>query len=368
MGKNHLTLSYIMKKFFAYSALCATIVAATSCGGNEVNEVAEPVEEPTAWQDVNAFDTNDVPTGMEVTNFGQNGQIVSVDKFVIDKETKKSIHTEHIIYQDGKPALGKMLKEDGTVEGREVYNYNTNGYLAEQVIETYSEGLKRIAPSMRYVYTYNGNDDLVSIKEQKTAPKGWKTEYEWTYDFDELARVYVRADFTGEGKERKQSCRYDWKYEEGSNKIAQLDYFFFDLKVGKLKHDSKTMYKYNAAGQVTEELIIRHKNNLKRDDIKSRRFSYEYNAAGQLKSIYEEKWNNSVQEWAEVCNTLYDYDKAGQLVKWSSNKYTTKGAKFMHEVHTYGGEKPTVAPAAPSMVIKPIVNLDDKHLTSKEED
>ncbi|MCR5394985.1 MAG: hypothetical protein K6E86_06305 [Bacteroidales bacterium] len=361
-----------MKKFFAYSALCATLVAATSCGGNEVKEVPEPVEEPTAWTDVNAFDTNDVPTGSEVTNYGQNGQIVSVDKYMIDKETKKNLHTDHIIYQNGKPAFGKVLKEDGSVEGREIFTYDEKGLLKEQLIETYSEGLKRIAPSMRYVYTYDANGDVTSIKEQKTAPapKGWTTEYEWTYTYDDKARVSGRADFTGEDKERKQSCKYMWTYEEGSNKIKHMDYFLFDLKLGKLKHDSKIEFKYNDAGRVTQKLIIRHKNNLKRDPINSRRYSYEYNAAGQVKSIYEEKWNNSVKEWAEVCNTLMDYDKAGQLVKWSSNKYTTKGPKFQHEVHTQGApaETPNVAPAGEVYPIKPVINLDDKNATSNEED
>ena len=357
-----------MKKYFAYSALCATLAVVTACGGNEVKEEPEPVEEPTAWSDVNAFDTNDVATGSEVTNFGQDGKIVSVDRFVVDKETKKSIQTEHVIYQNGKPALTKVLKEDGTVEGREVYTYDDKGLLSQHVVETYVEGLKRISPTQRYVYTYDANGDVTSIKEQKTTPKGWATEYEWTYAYDAQARVIERADFTGDGKERKQGCKYTWSYEEGNNKVKQLDYFFFDLKVGKLKHDSKTRYQYNAAGQVTEALVIRHKNNQKRDDIKSRRFTYEYNAAGQVKSIAEDKWNNSVSEWAEVVNTLMDYDKAGQLIKWSSNKYTTKGAKFMHEVHTYGGPNPTVAPAAESYVVKPVINLSDKHLTSKEED
>lgn len=370
MGRNNKHYPYIiMKKFFAFSTMCAALVAATSCGGGETQTVPEPVEEATAWSDVNAFDTNDQPTGSEITNYGQSGQIVSVEKYIVDKDSKESVKTDHIIYQNGKPALGKSLKPNGEVEGYDRFTYNDKGLLQEEVIETYSEGLKRIAPSLRYVYEYDANGDVTSIKEQKPNPKGWSTEYEWTYAYDEQARVKERADFTGEGKNRKQSCRYAWTYEAGSNKVEKLDYFMFDIKGGRLKHDSKTVYKYNAAGQVLEALIIRHKATVKREEINSRRFVYEYNKAGQTKAIYEEKWSNSTSEWNEVVSTQMDYDAAGQLVKWSSNKFTNKGAKFMHEVHTQGApaDRPNVAPAAPSLVVKPVINLEDKHQTSAEE-
>lgn len=370
MGRNIKHYPYIMKKFFALSTMCAALVAATSCGGGETPTVVEPTEEPTAWSDVNAFDTNDQATGSEITNYGQSGQIVSVVKYTVDKETKESVKTEHIIYQNGKPALGKSLKANGEVEGYNRFTYNENGLLQEELVETYIEGLKRIAPSKRYVYEYDVNGDVTSIKEQNTTPKGWITEYEWTYKYDPQARVVERADYTGEGKNRKQSCQYRWKYEEGSNMTKQLDYLFYDIKMGRLKHDSKTLYKYNAAGQVTEALVIRHKSNAKRDEINSRRFVYEYNKAGQTTSIYEEKWNNSASEWNEVISTHMEYDAAGQLAKWSSNKFTNKGLKIMHEVHTRNApaDRPNVAPAAPSLVIKPVINLDEKHLTSAEED
>lgn len=359
-----------MKKFFAYSAMCATLVAATSCGGGEKNEVVEPVEEAAAWSDLNAFDTNGEATGKEVTNYGQNGQIVSVDKYSVDKQSKEMQQTDHIIYQNGKPALGKSLKNDGSVEGYERFVYNEKGELTEQVVETYSEGLKRIAPSSRYVYTYDANGDVTSIKEQKSTPKGWATSYEWTYTYDAQGRLSGRADYTGDGKERKQGCQYGWTYEEGSNKIKQMDYYTFDLKTNKLKHDSKTRYDYTAAGQVKKATLIRHKANQKRDDINSRLYTYEYNAAGQLTVFMEQKWNSGTESWYEVSSGSKEYDAAGQLVKATTIKNTNKGTKFMNEVHTQGApaDKPNVAPVAPVMNVKPEINLEDKHLTSKEED
>ncbi|GEM_PF-2478502 len=359
-----------MKKIITLSAMCATLVAVSSCGGEAKNEPVEPVEEATAWSDIVAFDTNGEATGSEVFNYGQDGKVVSVDKFTVDKADKKKVQTDYIIYANGKPSFGKSFRPDGTVDGRDLFTYNEKGLLQEEVIETYSEGLKRVAPSMRYVYEYNENGDVTSIKEQKAMPKGWATEYEWTYSYDAQGRLTGRADFTGDGKERKQGCMYSWVYEDGSNKIKQLDYFTYDLKLGKLKHDSKTEYNYDADGRVKTALVYRHKANKKRDEIKSRRFTYEYNAAGQLTLIFEQKWNNGASDWYEVSSVTREYDAAGQITKQTTVKNTNKGTKFYNEVHAQGApaDKPNVAQAAPTYNVKPEINLDDKHKTSMEED
>lgn len=358
-----------MKKFFAFSAMCASLVVASSCGGGEKVENPAPAEEATAWSQEAAFDTNGDATGKEVTNFGQNGQIVSVDKYSIDKSTKELVLTDHVIYQNGKPSYSNVLKADGTVEGHEIFSYNEQGKITEQVIETYSEGLKRIAPSSRYVYTYDANGDVTSVAEQKKTPKDWTTDYEWEYKYDEKARLIARADYTGNGKDRKQSCQYRWEYED-DNKIKQADYLTFDLKIGRLKHDSKTVYKYNAAGQITEAVVIRHKADKKRSDINSRKYTYEYNAAGQLTVFLEQKWNNGTSSWYEVSSGSREYDAAGQIVKATNVKNTNKGTKFYNEIYTQGApaDKANVAPAAPAFNVKPEIDLNDKHLTSKEEE
>lgn len=359
-----------MNKIFAFSAACATLVAATSCGGGDKNEVVAPVEEATVYSDVNNFDTNGEATGKEVTNYGAQGQIVSVEKYMVDKASKQMYKNEHVIYQNGKPAYSNLLNASGAVEGHDIFTYNDKGVVVEELIEEYNEGLQRIAPASRYVYTYDANGDVTSIKEEKSAPKGWETAYEWTYTYDKEGRLTGRQDFTGFGQDRKQSCSYMWSYVDGTNQVKQLDYFRFDLKQQKLKHDSKTHYEYNAAGQVTKATVIRHKNNAKRDDINSRLFTYEYNEAGQLTLVYEQKWNNGTSSWYEVTNTTYTYDAAGQLVQKQNIRSTNKGMKFYNEVITPGApaDKPNVAPAAPGFVVKPVINLEDKQLTSLEED
>lgn len=359
-----------MKKIFAFGAMCATVLAATSCGGGEKNEVVAPAEEPTAWSEVNTFDTNGEITAKEVTNYGQNGIVVSVDKYVADKESKEVVRTDHVIYQNGKPVYGDSFRADGTVCGYELYTYNDKGLVTEQVVESYSDGLKRIAPSSRYIYEYDANGDVTAIKEQKAVPNGWATNYEWTYTYDAQGRLTGRADFTGDGKDRKQSCQYGWSYEDGSNKVKQLDYFTYDLKQQKLKHDAKTHYDYNAAGQIVKATVIRHKNNQKREDINSRLFEYKLNPAGQVTAVIENRWNNSISKWYEVSQSVTEYDDAGQLIRTYTNKNTNKGPRTYTETHEQGApaDRPNVAPAQPSYEVKPVINLDDKHMTSKDED
>lgn len=364
-----------MKKFYAYSALCVALIGATSCGGNDKPEVVAPAEEPTAWSDVNAFDMNGVSQGSEVTNYGQNAQVVSKDIFSIDKESNQNYKSSHIIYQNGKPVYADNLKLDGSVEGHEIYTYDESGKLTEHLIETYNDGLKRIAPYSRYIYEYNANGDVTSVKEQKTIPSGWANVYEWTYGYDDQNRVNMRMDYTGDGKERKQSCQQTWRYVDGTDKVEQVDLYFYDLKTSRLKHDSKTQYEYNANGQVVKTLVIRHKSTTKREDVKSRQITYKLNAAGQLVSVLTQKWNNGEQSWYEVGNSYCDYDNAGQLLRSVDNKFAMnkKGQQILKtysEVHTQGApaDHPNVAPAVPSYVVKPVINLEDKRLTSKEEE
>ncbi len=356
-----------MKKLFAFSAMCATLVAASSCGGSEKVENPAPAEEATAWSSEFTFDTNGDATGKEVTNYGQNGQIVSVDKYSVDKESKQMVLTDHVIYQNGKPSYSNVLKADGSVEGHEVYTYNEQGNLTEMVIESYSEGLKRIAPSSRYVYSYDTNGDVVLVSEQKKTPKDWSVDYEWKFNYDAQGRVISRDDYTGGGKDQKHSCQYRWTYND-NNTVQQLDYLPYDLKTSRLKHDSKTQYKYNAAGQVVEALVIRHKADKKRSDINSRKTTYEYNAAGQLSSYLEQKWNNGTTSWYEVSSGSREYDAAGQVVKITNVKNTNKGTKFYNEVQTVcpPSDKVKAAPAAPAFSVKPEIDLNDKHMTSKE--
>lgn len=358
-----------MQKIYSMGALCAALVALSSCGGDSKQEQAAPAEAATVWSNEMTYLVNEKAKNKEVTNYGEGDVIVSVDKYDVNKETGAMELAEHIIYQNGIPVYSNVLNADGTVVGHSVFNYNESGKLTSEVIETYVEGLKKVAPSQRYVYEYNENGDVVSVTEQHAVPKGWATDYAWEYKYDEQNRLSLRQDYNGTGKERKQSCQYSFKYKEGSNQFEQVDYYFYDLKTQKLRHDSKTRYEYNNQGRLKSETVIRHKANKTRDDINSRLITYVYNADGQLTDKIEQKWNNNEKKWYDVKTYNNEYNAEGQLVQAVEAYYTNKGLKISKEIYTPAPEgKSLKAAPAPLEQIKPIINVDDKHKTSKEED
>lgn len=358
-----------MKKSYFFSAICLSAAFLSSCGGEAKQEQTAPAEAPVVWSNEMTYSANEVVKSKEVTNFGENDEVVSVDKYSIDKATNELVLAEHVIYQNGKPVYSNVLESNGTVIGHNVYTYNEAGNLTLEVVETYVEGLKRVAPSQRYVYEYNENGDVTVVKEQHTIPNGWATDYEWQYGYDAQQRLISRQDFNGDGKERKQSCQYGYSYKEGTNQLAQVDYYVYDLKTQRLRHDSKMRYEYTKEGRIKSETVIRHKANKTRDDINSRLITYTYTAAGQLDTRVEQKWNNTEKKWYDVRTAGCEYSESGQLLQNLETLYTNKGLRINKEIYAPVPEgKSLVAPSVPVEQVKPVVDVDDKHKTSKDED
>lgn len=355
------------KNLFLLGTIGAGLLLA-SCGGEAKNETPEPAEAPTAWSVVETIVNTGDTLNRVVNNYAEDGSVASVETYTYDKVLKLLYKSEHMIYANGKPVFGKSFNEKGAQDGTNIYTYNEDGTLKEQVISVYNEGLARIAPQTKYVYTYDANADVTSVKELKMGIKNWETIYEWEYSYDDQHRLAGRMDYTGEGKERTQSCQYSWTYQEGSNQVKQEDYFVFDLKGGRLKHDSKFVYTYDKNGRVINCLQIRHKRNKKRDDINSRQWTYAYNAAGQLTKNLEEKWNNKDSKWFEVSLTTYEYDADGQMVQNQKLYHTNKGERYLVSEFENAAGHVVAAPASEVEPIKPTLNLDDKKRTSVEEE
>lgn len=358
-----------MQKNYSLFALLAA-AALCSCGGESKNESAAPAEEPVAWSVESMFLANEVAKSKEVTNYGENDQIVSVDKYSIDKATKAETLTEHVIYQNGKAAYSNVFETDGTIIGHSKFTYNEAGDIVSEEIENYVESLKRIALTKRYAYEYNENGDVKVVKEQNAAPNGgWTNDYEWVYTYDAQGRITMRQDFNYKGKDRKQSCQYGYTYKEGSNQLDIVDYLFYDLKTSRLRHDSKTHYTYDKNGRVKSELVERHKANAKRDLVNSRLFTYNYNEAGQLSSSIEQKWFATDKKWQDVRTYELLYSEEGQLLSRVEAFYSNRGLRINKDVYSPApaGRK-LVAPAAPVESVKPVVDVDDKHKTDKNEE
>lgn len=351
------------------SALCATMIAAYSCSGEQKEAASEaPQAEAAAWVDTVAYlSTNGTLVSMDVKGYNAQGAVVNVDTYDVDKDGKETL-SESMIYQNGKPSYGNSYNEKGEVIGHDIFTYNDKGAVKKEVISDFQETRKKIEDKTMYEYTYNEAGDVTSIKESQYVNLKWVTSYEWTYTYDDQGRVSQRVDYATNNGDRRQSCWYVYAYNDNSQ-LEKLDYSFYDLKINKLKHDSKTLYEYNDKGQVKQALVIRHKSNAKRDDINSRRILYSYNEASQLISRFEQKWNNHEKSWYEVGNYTVAYDEQGCLSRASTVTRTNKGIKVhTEEIRKGANSKTAAAPAAPAASVKPVISLEDKHLTAPEDE
>ena len=352
-----------MKKMIMLGATCAMLAA---CSGGKTEFAAEPVADPIAWSD--EVTTNDNLKGdlyVDVNGYNAAGQLALVEQYNI-KDGARTLATT-TIYQNGRPAYAKDVEGD-KVTGTDVWTYNPEGFITEEVISAYVGEKQKLEPKTKYTYTYDEQGDLTNIIEAEYKNLRYTDVYEWTYSYAD-GRLDQRKDYTFDGGQKKQSCWYTYKYN-AAGQVEQEDYYFYDIKQGKLKHDAKTLYEYNAAGQTVKATVIRHKNNQKRDDINSRLFTYEYNEAGQPTYEGQQKWASAQNQWdVAVRSTQYAYDEAGRLAQKTSMVNTTKGLKITTETVAYGeGSQTPAAAAAPAASTKPVVNLADKHLTSAAEE
>lgn len=352
-----------MKKILAMSAMCASIAALTSCSGDNKTEAAAPVADPTVTSDTIAFVSNGSPSGKDIRNYNAAGQVASVDSY-----SAADAKTGTAVYKDGKVVYEVTFNEKNVEDGNVVYTYDEAGRIVETTTSAFNQERQKVEPATQIKYAYNEAGDVTAVKEYSYVNLRWVKVYEWDYAYDEQGRFVDRKDFTGDGKEAKQSCWYTYTYSDG-NKIQQEDFYYFDLKTGKLKHDAKFVYTYNAADQVLTRTMIRHKNNQKRDDINSRLFTYTYNNAGQLTNLQEQRWNSGTNTWYDVKNTAWEYDEQGRQILFSQVANTNKGVKMNQEYISYAADsKAVAAPAAVAANGKPVVNLEEKHLTEKEDE
>lgn len=360
-----------MKKILFASALCATLFATYSCGGgSEKAEATEPAPDAVVWADTMTFEVGYLGNAnnkiyVDVQGYGADGKLALVDKF--EMKDGKCLKIGQIIYKNGQPVYGKDFEGDKIV-GTDVFTYDANGNLTEEVQSVWDSERNKVEPSVKYAYTYDANGNVTAIKESTYANLRWNPGYEWTYIYDEQGRVTERKDYTSDSGDRRNSCWYTYKWN-GQNQLEQLDFYFYDIKKGKLKHDSKTLYTYNAAGQVTEETVMRHKNTTKREDVNSRLYIKEYNDKGQLTAEATQRWRNNT--WNAQDNKIYTYDEAGRLkeAQFISAIQTNKGMHMDKTTYSYpAGSKTPAAAAAPAPSVKPVINLEDKHLTTPEDE
>lgn len=365
-----------MKKIFGYGAVCTTLLVAASCGEKKSNEVAAPTAESVAYTDtVRYTNGKGIYNFMEVRGYDAQGQVVVVDGYKV-KEDKTIVAAEQTIYQNGAPVYIKSVDENGNLIGEELSVY-TDGRITETLVKAFNPEKQKMQDKSKVVYTYDAAGNVTNILESVCENLHWNNAYEWTYAYDEQGRVADRKDYTySDG--RKQSRWELYTYDE-MGRLSVYDYYFFDIRKGRQKHDSKTTYSYNAAGLLEKAVVERHKNTLKRELVKSREYLYEYNDKGQLTYFVRQKYTVSTKSLNNEFTTNSIYDGQNRLVQRNSISLVRPKSESAYIAYAYsdGAVSPTPATEAcktsffiPVVDGKPVVNLSEanKSLTEVEDE
>lgn len=365
-----------MKKKFGYGVVCMTLLVAASCGEKKSNEVAAPTAEPVAYTDtVRHTNGKGVYNFMEVRGYNAQGQIAVVDGYTI-KEDKSSVLSEQTVYQNGMPVYVKSVDEKGNLVGEEISTY-TDGRITETLVRDFNLEKQKMQDKSKVVYTYDVTGKVTGILESVCENLHWNNAYEWTYAYDEQGRVNDRKDYTYTDG-RKQSRWELYTYDE-QGRLSVYDYYFFDIRKGRQKHDSKTTYSYNAAGLLEKAVVERHKNTLKREPVKSREYLYEYNDKGQLVYFARQKYTVSTKSLNNEFTTNNLFDEQGRLVQRNSISLVRPRTESSYIAYTYSAGAVNPTPVAetgktsffiPVVDGKPVIDLSEanKSLTEMEDE
>lgn len=365
-----------MKKLFGLGVFCTLLVAATSCGEKKSTEAAAPTAEAVASTDTVRYTSGKgVYNFMEVRGYNAQGQLAVVDGYNV-KDGGATALAEQTIYSGGEKAYAKSVDEAGKLAGEEFYTY-ADGRIKEILIKEFSAEKGKMLDKSKFVYTYDAAGNVTSIMESTCVNLHWGNTYEWTYTYGEQGRVADRKDYTY-SPEKKQSRWETYAYDE-QGRLAVYDYYMFDVRKGKQKHDSKTTYTYTDKGLLSKVVVERHKNTLKRESLKSREYMYDYNEAGQLTYFARQKYTASTNELANEFSTSNSYDELGRLVQQNNISLTRPRTESSYLAFSYSAEATAATPAevthttsffVPVKDGKPVVNTTDtnKSLTEIEED
>ncbi len=327
-----------MKKVFGLSAICLTTALLSSCGAKQETTPAVPAAEAVAWSDTLRYVNGKYEYNcLEIRGYNAEGKLAVVD--IYDVKDNKETLAEQKIYQGGLLAYVKGLDEKGAVNHEETYVY-TDGRLTEVLTKDFDVERQKMMESAKLVYKYNEQQDIASIKETVCKNLRWMDSYEWTYTYKD-GKVVDRKDFAYEEvnskMERKQSRWELYEYNE-NGQLQTYNFYFYDVKQGRQKHDSKTSYEYNKKGQLIKASVERHKNTRKREPILSRIYNFDYNEAGQLTYFDRQKYSAKTKQQTGEFATNNSYDEQGRLLLSQSLSITRPKTESVTISYTYPAE------------------------------
>jgi hypothetical protein len=362
-----------MKRVLGYGTICATVILASACGEKKAAEPTAPEAEAVAYADtVRITNGKGVYYFMEVKGYNAQGELAVVDGYNVAADGATT-YAEQTIYQAGKKAYAKSVDAQGNLTGEEVYTYNGD-QIAEALTREFSDEKQKMLDKSKVTYTYDANGNVTAVIEEVCENLHWNKSYEWNYTYNEQGQVVDRKDFAyGAANDRKQSRWETYEYDD-QGRLTTYDLFVFDQKKGKQKHDSKTAYTYNDKNQLTEAVMERHKSTMKRESVKSRVFSFDYNENGQLTYFANQKWKEADKSLTTQFSTNNTYDEQGRITQQNNISQIRPQTGSSYYAYTYGGavkQTPTcqtnkVDLFIPAIAGKPVIDLSEGNRTLTE--
>lgn len=366
-----------MKKFLELGAVAFTVLSLYSCGAKQ--ETAKtPTAEPVSWSDTVRYENGKREYNyLEIRGYNAEGNLAVIDGYSVNDGVET--YAQQSIYQGGKLVYVKGVNETGTQILEETYTYREDGQIAESLVKSWDDSRGKLMDESKVVYTYDEQGNVVNIKESVCQNLHWYAAYEWVYTYQNGV-VTDRKDYTytlAAKQERKQS-RWELYAYDDKGRLKTYDFYVFDVKQGRQKHDSKTTYEYNTQGRLQKASVERHKNTRKREPILSRVYNYDYNAQGQLTYFDRQKWTPKTKSFVGEFSTNKAYDEKGRLVSSFSLSITRPKTESQALTYSYPAEAKATSVCEAAKVAffvpvkdgKPVVDVTEanKSLTELEDE
>ena len=158
----------------------------------------------------------------------------------------------------------RTIYDNGSVKRENIYNYDTQGNVIEEV-EDNRDGLLDDNKTL-YRYDAQGNNIEQTVYSKTTCPR-WLNGSKWIYKYDSIGNKIERAWYYNDGSLNQ---KWLYKYDSQGNMTESAEY----ISSGSM--EEKILYKYDSQGNMIEEAHYDKKNEF----IYKHIYIYKYDSQG----------------------------------------------------------------------------------------
>lgn len=232
----------------------------------------------------------------------------------------KNLVTEeqHLYYNN---AQGK-----NTVNERVLFSYSETGKLTEKTNQKWDEEREEWVNEKRNVFAYQNNGQLDNSQQElwDKDSKKWKHNYDESYQHAENGQLQeVVTGYLGSFKNNtlEKGKRTNYGYDSEGHLTEKIS-SYWDYQKKDWYKQSKRWYTYNAAGQMSEEGLLRWDKEGNTLD----GFRNVYVFDGKKKQAYlTYNWDVATEDWEVIVDQKFFYNEKGQQDKAVFEQWSDEG-------------------------------------------